>query len=86
MFNTNLKYTRLQNQTKELFFKCLDEGRSLEYFKSKLEELWGRVDYSYTKEEIAAHITAYTKSKSEVNRNGLKKRREAEKIMFEEGI
>lgn len=37
-------------------------------------------------QEIADHITAYTKSKSEVNRNGLKKRREAEKIMFEEGI
>lgn len=37
-------------------------------------------------QEIADHMTAYTKSKSEVNRNGLKKRREAEKLMFEEGI
>lgn len=37
-------------------------------------------------QEIAEHITAYTKSKSEVNRNGLKKRREAEKLMFEEGL
>ena len=37
-------------------------------------------------QEIAEHITAYTKSKSEVNRNGLKKRREAEKFMFEEGL
>ena len=39
-----------------------------------------------TEKEISEHITAYTKSKSEVNRNGLKKRREAEKLMFEEGI
>ena len=39
-----------------------------------------------TEKEIAEHITSYTKSKSEVNRNGLKKRREAEKLMFEEGI
>ena len=39
-----------------------------------------------TEKEIAEHITAYTKSKSEVNRNGLKKRREAEKLMFEEGL
>ena len=39
-----------------------------------------------TEKEIAEHITAYTKSKSEVNRNGLKKRREAEKSMFEEGL
>ena len=36
-----------------------------------------------TKEEIAEHITAYTKSKSEVNRNGLQKRRNAEKALFE---
>jgi len=36
-----------------------------------------------TKEEIATHITAYTKSGSEVNRNGLQKRRNAEKEMFE---
>lgn len=35
-----------------------------------------------SKEEIAAHITAYTKSKSEVNRNGLQKRRNEEKEMF----
>lgn len=39
-----------------------------------------------TEQEIAEHITAYTKSKSEVNRNGLEKRREAEKSMFEEGL
>ena len=39
-----------------------------------------------TKEEIAEHITAYTNSKSEVNRNGLQKRREAEKEMFKKGI
>lgn len=39
-----------------------------------------------TEKEISEHITAYTKSKSEVNRNGLKKRREAEKSMFEEGL
>ena len=39
-----------------------------------------------TEQEISEHITSYTKSKSEVNRNGLKKRREAEKLMFEEGL
>lgn len=36
-----------------------------------------------TKEEIAEHITAYTKSESEVNRNGLQKRRNEEKAIFE---
>lgn len=36
-----------------------------------------------TKEEIAEHITAYTKSESEVNRNGLQKRRNEEKKLFQ---
>ena len=36
-----------------------------------------------SKEEIAEHITAYTKSSSESNRKGLLARREAEKEMFE---
>ena len=34
------------------------------------------------KEEIAEHITAYTKSSSEINRKGLLERREQEKEMF----
>ena len=33
-------------------------------------------------EEIAEHITAYTKSGSEANKNGLKKRREEEKKLI----
>lgn len=52
VFNVNLKYSRLQNETKELFFKCLDEGRDLEYFKAKLEELWGKVNRKYYQEDI----------------------------------
>ena len=52
VFKVNLNYVRLQNKTKELFFKCLDEGRELDYFKAKLEELWGAVDYTYTQDEI----------------------------------
>ena len=38
-----------------------------------------------SKEEIAEHITAYTKSSSEKNRNGLLKRRLEEKEMFLNG-
>lgn len=52
VFNVNLKYSRLQNETKELFFKCLQEGRELEYFKAKLERLWGNLDHSFLQEEI----------------------------------
>ena len=39
-------------------------------------------DGTRNKEEIAEHITAYTKSSSESNRKGLLKRRNAEKNLF----
>ena len=47
VFRVNVKYAKLQNETKELFFRCLDEGQELSYFKAKLEELWGKIDYSF---------------------------------------
>ena len=69
-----------------------------EYLDLKQNELDALVSFTYnagkgnlkkltangtrSKAEIAEHITAYTKSKSEVNRNGLQKRRNAEKEMF----
>lgn len=52
VFRVNLNYVRLQNQTKELFFKCLNEGRDVDYFKTKLEELWNKVNYDYMNEQI----------------------------------
>lgn len=55
VFNVNLKYVKLQNKTKELFFKCLDEERDIDYFKAELEKIWGREDYSYINDEIAEY-------------------------------
>lgn len=55
VFNVNLHYVRLQNKTKELFFKCLDEERDIDYFKAELEKIWGREDYSYINDEIAEY-------------------------------
>lgn len=55
VFNVNLKYVKLQNKTKELFFKCLDEERDLDYFKAELEKIWGKEDYSYITDEIAEY-------------------------------
>ena len=55
VFEVNLNYVRLQNQTKELFFKCLAEERDLDYFKAQLEKLWGNLDYSYLDEQIAEY-------------------------------
>lgn len=55
VFNVNLKYVKLQNKTKELFFKCLDEERDIDYFKAELEKIWGKEDYSYITDEIAEY-------------------------------
>ena len=55
VFNVNLHYVRLQNKTKELFFKCLDEERDIDYFKAELEKIWGKADYSYINDKIAEY-------------------------------
>ena len=52
VFNVNLKYTKLQNETKELFFRCLDEGRSLKYFSKELDKIWGNLDRSFMENDI----------------------------------
>ena len=52
VFRVNLKYAKLQNQSKELFFRCLDEERPVEYFKAHLEEIWNIDDITYLKEQI----------------------------------
>lgn len=51
-FKTNKKYADLQNKTEELFFECLDEGRSVEYFYKKLDEIWGKINHSFIQQEI----------------------------------
>lgn len=52
VFKVNLKYVELQNETKELFFKCLDENRNVSYFNAKMREIWGNLDYSFMLDEI----------------------------------
>ena len=56
VYKVNKNYARLQNKTEELFFKCLDEERSVEYFIQKLEEIWGNIDHSYLNETIDEYI------------------------------
>lgn len=56
VFKVNQNYSRLQNKTEELFFRCLDEERSVEYFIQKLDEIWGNIDHSYMNEQIDEYI------------------------------
>ena len=52
VFKINLKYTKLQNETKELFFRCLDEERSEKYFNRELDKIWENLDHSFMSEDI----------------------------------
>ena len=52
VFNVNLKYTRLQNKTKELFFKCLEEGRTPDYFEEELKKLWSINDAQFIEQQV----------------------------------
>lgn len=52
VFNVNLNYARLQNKSKELFFKCLEEGRDVSYFEQELTKIWGKDNKSYLEQQI----------------------------------
>lgn len=52
VFAVNLNYVKLQNKTKELFFRCLNEEREIEYFEAELKKIWGNTDYEYLNEQI----------------------------------
>ena len=57
VYNTNLKYSRLQNKTEELFFQCLDEGRDTEYFEKQLKKIWGNLNHKFLQDEIEEYAT-----------------------------
>lgn len=52
VFNVNSHYTELQNKTKELYFKCLKENRSVEYFQKEVNKIWGNIDHRFMDKQI----------------------------------
>ena len=52
VFNVNAHYTRLQNETKILFFKCLKENKPVEYFKNKVDKIWNNIDHKFMNKQI----------------------------------
>lgn len=52
VFNVNAYYTRKQNETKILFFKCLNEKRSLEYFENEVSKIWDNIDHGFMDKQI----------------------------------
>ena len=57
VYNTNLKYTRLQNKTEDLFFRCLEEGRDVEYFEKQLKKIWGNVNHDFLEQEVEEYAS-----------------------------
>lgn len=52
VYSVNAYYTNKQNKTKELFFKCLKEKRSNDYFKKELHKIWGNIDHRFMDKQI----------------------------------
>lgn len=65
VYKVNKNYSRLQNKTEELFFECLDEGRDVNYFIYKLDEIWGNIDHSFIDEQINEYIEIIHKNNLE---------------------
>lgn len=52
VFSVNAFYTKKQNATKELFFRCLEENRNLDYFSSEVSKIWDDVDHRFMDKQI----------------------------------
>ena len=52
VFSVNAFYTKKQNETKELFFRCLEENRNLDYFSSEVSKIWDDVDHTFMDKQI----------------------------------
>ncbi len=52
VFNVNAYYTKKQNETKMLFFRCLTEQQSEEYFNKELSKIWDNIDHEFMDKQI----------------------------------
>lgn len=52
VFSVNAFYNKKQNKTKILFFKCLKEKKSVEYFEKELSKIWDDVDHKFMDKQI----------------------------------
>lgn len=41
------------NKTKELYFQCLEEGKSKEFFEKEVSKIWDNVDHRFMDKQIA---------------------------------
>ena len=43
----------MMNKTKELYFQCLEEGKSKEFFEKEVSKIWDNVDHRFMDKQIA---------------------------------
>lgn len=53
VYLVNVRYTRMMNKTKELYFQCLEEGKSKEFFEKEVSKIWDNVDHRFMDKQIA---------------------------------
>ena len=53
VYLVNVRYTKMQNKTKELYFQCLEEGKSAEFFEKEVSKIWDNVDHRFMDKQIA---------------------------------
>ena len=53
VYLVNVRYTKMQNKTKELYFQCLEEGKSVEFFEKEVSKIWDNVDHRFMDKQIA---------------------------------
>ena len=52
VFNVNAHYTKLQSRTKILFFDCLKNNKSKEYFAKEVKKIWHDIDHRFMDNQI----------------------------------
>lgn len=53
VYLVNVRYTKMMNKTKELYFQCLEEGKSKEFFEKEVGKIWDKVDHRFMDKQIA---------------------------------
>ena len=53
VYLVNVRYTKMMNKTKELYFQCLEEGKSRKFFEKKVSKIWDNVDHRFMDKQIA---------------------------------
>lgn len=53
VYLVNVRYTKMMNKTKELYFQCLEEGKSKEFFEKEVSKIWDNVDHKFMDKQIA---------------------------------